>query len=174
MNRPRQICYVDAADKRRRFQAEVIPGIYNEAARSARDPSLAYWLQTSGVADAPAGLAQLVALHDLARAGTYRTPAGFNCDPLQAVAVTIDEGGDCDQWAAVLLAAFAILGYEGRLMTFGDAGDRFQHVAVAAKFGRDWYILDPKGDAAGLEFNEVDETYKIVEAWNPTRAYDRM
>jgi len=167
-------CYTDSHDKRRRFPSVIIPGIYDEAARSARDPFLAEWLQGAGVADAPPGPAQLFALHELARAGSYAEPAQFNCDPLQAVSTTIAEGGDCDQWAMVLLAALAILGYEARLMTFGDEADRFQHVCIAAKWDRRWHILDPKGDPKGLDFNDHDGSYLIVEAWNPTRAYDRV
>jgi hypothetical protein len=165
-------CYQTPDDKRRIFPTLVIPTIYNLAALGVNDPTLHDWLQGAGVDRLTPGLGQLLALHELARAGLYRSPWAINCDPPQAVAVTITQGGDCDQWATVLLAATKLFGYRARLVTFGDRNDRFQHVAVAVAQGGKWYNLDPKGDPAGLDFNRIDGNYLVFESWEPTPDYD--
>lgn len=165
-------CYSSPEHKRALFPRVVIPAIYYQAARGldvARD-----WLRAAGIDTWPAGEPQLIALHELARAGKYRGPLRWNCDPPQTVLETITNGGDCDQWASVILAALKVMGYDASLITFGSQGDRFQHVAVAGKTAGTWYILDPKGDQAGLPFNGVDSSYQVVETWPPQGDYARM
>jgi hypothetical protein len=123
-------CYDTPEDKRRLFPAVVIPAIYAEAHAGAQDDTLHFWLANAGIDQFPHGVAQLAALHELARTGRYTPASPYNCDPIQSVSQTIIEGGDCDQWASVLLAALDVMGYEARLVTFGDELDRFAHVFV--------------------------------------------
>lgn len=162
----RPTCYQTPEDKATLFPAVVIPGIYADALAAVHDPILHAWLNSVGLDSTSRGLPQLLLLHALARAGTYKPAWPVNCDPRQPVSETILNGGDCDQWASVVLAALLLLGYPGRVITFGDDADKFRHVATAARFNGRWYFLDPKGDAAGLDFGLIDETYPHFEAWN--------
>lgn len=165
-------CYSTPQDKAALFPAVVIPGIFAAARAGANDPVLRAWLENVGLDTTPRGLPQLLLLHALARAGTYRPAVPHNCDPQQPVAETILHGGDCDQWAAVVLAALLVLGYPGRVITFGDDADRFRHVATAARFDGTWFFLDPKGDAAGLDFGLIDGSYPHYEAWSGPRDFE--
>lgn len=158
-------CYSNAEEKRRKFPAVVIPALFDEAARGAHDRALIQWLAATGVADAPRGLPQLAALHEAARAGLYVPSRPANCDPPQPVDWTLARGGDCDQWAAVILAALRHLGYPASLWTFGDGADNFQHVAAAALWGARWRVMDAKGDARGLDFAQIDPSYPVVSTW---------
>ena len=162
-------CYASTADKLQKFPA-VIGQIYDLAAAGIDDPILFHWLLAAGAADVR-GLAALTAMHDAARAGAYVTPAQMNCDPPQTVAHTILNGGDCDQWAAVLLAGAAALGIRAELLTFGDDADPYQHVAICAQLDGEWYALDPKGDRAGLPFGAIDHNYAEIKAWQPWGPY---
>lgn len=157
------ICYASAADKRERFPRETIPAIFRAAA-AVPTFTLADWL--GQVAMMGPGVEQLRAVHDLARAGRYRTPAALTCDPQQPARDTILHGGDCDQWAAVLLAGLKYLGYTARLVTFGDRTDPYQHVAVDVEHNGRVFILDPKGSQAGAPFN-VAPPHPIAARWIP-------
>lgn len=165
-------CYRTPAEKAALFPAVVIPGIFAEARRAEFDPVLHYWLESVGMASTPRGLPQLLLLHALARAGIYKPAWPHNCDPMQPAGETILNGGDCDQWAAVLIAALAVLGYPARVITFGDQADRFRHVATAARWNGTWFFLDPKGDAVGLDFGLIDDTFTTWEAWSAPDARD--
>lgn len=159
-------CYTTAADKAARFPAVVIPALLAQAQAERDDGTLLWWLRDGGILAMPEGPAQLEALHDLARQGLYRSPLQMQCDPYQHVADTILYGGDCDQWAAVVMAALAALGYTFGLYTFGNTfSDEFQHVAPGAEFGVRWYLLDAKGDQAGLPFDTADPTYTARRLW---------
>lgn len=156
-------CYETPEEKRRNFPTVTIPAIF-EMAYAGRDVVLD-WLRAYGIEDVPSGIPQLIALHDLTRQGKYVTPEKMNCDPPQAVALTIRIGGDCDQWASVLIAGMWALGFEPVLVTFGDNSDHFQHVAVATYFGMSWHLLDPKGDALGMDFNDWRNGHGDYKLW---------
>lgn len=157
--------YWTPADKARAFPTRIIPGMVAQAAADVADETLHLWLQADGVAAAPRGLPQLYALHQAARAGRYRAPIMPNSDTVHPVSITLTMGGDCDQWAVVLLAALAALGYEAQLCTMGDRRDPYQHVAVRVRHAGHWIWLDPKGDQAGREFGTVDPHYTEARAW---------
>jgi hypothetical protein len=158
-------CYIDESAKLALFPGVTIPGIFRQARLGIDDAVLLDWLYARGIERVGLGVGQLRALHDAARGGRYVSPAQWNCDPEQPVAQTILEGGDCDQWGAVLLAALATMGYQSELVTFGTGADPFEHVAVAGLWAGAWYLLDAKGDQAGLAFDTADPTKPVVQAW---------
>lgn len=159
-------CYLTRADKAAKFPAVVIPALFAQAQAESDDPTLLWWLRAGTVLDYDPGPRQLEVLHDLARAGRYSPPAAWHCDPHRAVADTVLYGGDCDQWAAVVMAALCRIGYSYGLYTFGQPfGDEFQHVAPAAEFGLRWYLLDAKGDQAGNPFDTADPNYQARKLW---------
>jgi hypothetical protein len=158
-----EFCWLNAVDKRARFP-DLIQRLLTEARTQADDPTLIWWLQAGGVADMSGGPGQLYALHELARRGQYRTPAEVHCDPIQPVAQTIHAGGDCDQWAVVVMAALHAMGYPFGLFTFGDRMDPYRHVAPGARWGWRWYLLDAKGDQQGLEFDQ-QALYEKFRIW---------
>lgn len=157
--------YWTPQDKASAFPARIIPAMLHQAAADMADETLHLWLQSDGVAGAPRGLPQLYALHQAARAGRYRAPVIPNSDAVQPASITLTMGGDCDQWAVVLLAALAALGYEAQIVTMGDHRDPYQHVAIRARVARGWVWLDPKGDQHGREFGTVDPNYTEFRAW---------
>lgn len=156
-------CYNSPEEKRRNFPTVTIPLIF-EMAWAGRDV-VEDWLTAYGIEDIPSGVPQLAAIHNLTRQGRYRSPSQTNCDPPQAVGITIRTGGDCDQWASVLIAGLWVLGFTPVLITFGDNQDSFQHVAVATYWRLSWFLLDPKGDGVGLDFNDWNNGYGDFKLW---------
>lgn len=146
------VCYSNHAEKRDLFSRVVVPGILVRARAGSRSRILTNWLRANQVTQAPRGMAQLNMLHQAARAGRY-VPAPGGCDSLLDVSTVIQSGGDCDNWAAVLLAALLRLNYGPvRLSSFGDATDPHRHVAVSVWWAGGWRYLDAKGDQRGAEF----------------------
>lgn len=145
------ICYLSFDDKLHVFPRVTVPMIFAAAAEGTNSPALLEWLDQGGVLDAPVGLVQLRALHQLARSGRY-VPGPRGCDQILDTSTVIEEGGDCDNWAAVVLAALRTLGYPSRLSAFGDALDPHEHVTAAAWFGGAWRYLDAKPDQGGSDF----------------------
>jgi hypothetical protein len=175
------VCYPDFEAKRRDYPARVIPAIFTMARDLAAGyrsghalmaplsldvQSLAKWLAGGLDRTAPRGRLQLMALHELARAGQYR-PAKQPCDLLQPVAVTLEQGAPCSGWAIVLGAVLDLLGYPWRLVTAGDDTDPYRHVYVQAWHGGHWYTLDAKGSERGQDFNRdaAPEKYDVVRYW---------
>lgn len=159
-------CYTSLAEKIEVFPRVVIPQVYGYAVAGADDGTLRDWLDHYAIQWIPRGVAQLLCLHYIARQGLYKQARPYNCDPPQLVADTIQNGGDCDQWATVILAALIVMGYPGRLVTFGSDADPFEHVAVGAKAGGAWYFLDPKGDQGGLDFGAMDSNFPNFQVWD--------
>lgn len=158
--------YQTLADKTALFPALIVPATLAAARAGAQSPALAAWLECNRVTLAPWGMAQAMAIHEAARAGLYRPTVPTNCDVVQAVETTLRRGGDCDQWAAVVLAALAMLGYpDCQLATFGDDRDPYQHVAVLANVGNQYAVLDPKGDQQGREFASPDPGWRMTRTW---------
>ncbi len=146
-----EFCYTSQADKRRRYPVETVPAILAAAQRGARDldqrRALVAWMQANNANTAEA-------LHDAARAGTYRQSDRDECDPIQEVSETIANGGDCDQWAAVIMAGLRVLGFARvYLVTAGDEADPYRHAAVEFFAGGRMWLCDPKADQTGHPFN---------------------
>jgi hypothetical protein len=154
------VCYVDQRDKRRRFVLETVPAILANAERHVREEEqvIGRWMLEHGVFDHGNPWDQLGFLHEAARKGRYVRTRPLRCDRTQSASKTLADGGDCDQWASLLLAACRILGIRASLCAFGDPleseGDPYQHVATVAEFNRAVAIMDPKGNQAGASFNE--------------------
>jgi len=167
MNASDAICYVSLGDKRRRFPVETVKMILSGARRAAREDRqrLAQWLDGSGALDLPdRSLEQLAAMHQAARAGRYVPAAPLHCDLARGVGETLDNGGDCDQWAVVLLAALKLLEYPAYLVAGGDASDPYRHVWVRARAGGRWWDLDPKGSQAGMDFGHSAD-FERAQSW---------
>jgi hypothetical protein len=161
------VCYQDHDHKRETFARVTVPSIFAAARAGVAEPALHEWLNFHGVLGAPRGLSQLRALHETARGSRY-VPGPRGCDSILDVSTVIDQGGDCDNWAAVLLAAAAAMGYPARLHAFGTARDPHEHVAVAVFWAGAWRYLDAKGDQEGEEFLQRPRGFsqETVYAWN--------
>jgi len=166
-----ETCYANGPDKRRRFLRETVPAILASARRQARDEedTLGRWMHERGVLKQANPWDRLGMLHEAARGGRYVETRPRRCDRTKTAADTLAEGGDCDQWAAVILACCNILGIRANLCAFGDdladtEGDPYQHVAVVAEVNSAVAILDPKGNQAGSPFN-VWPPLELTGAW---------
>lgn len=157
-----RVCYNTHESKRRDFAARTVP-MLRQAARDAASnehEALGRWMADAGVLAKREPLAVLEALHEAARAGRYTETKPGHCDVLQPVAHTLEHGGDCDQWAVVLLACCLMLGFAPYLVSFGDQpgadpyADPARHVAVICEIGDRSVLLDPKGSQEGADFNE--------------------
>ena len=158
-------CYETPEEKRANFPTVTIPLIFEMAWRGRE--TVQAWLTDHGMDNVPSGIPQLEALHNLTRQGRYVTPEKLNCDPPQPVEITIKNGGDCDQWASVTMAGMWAMGFNPVLVTFGDYHDQFQHVATATYFEH-WWLLDPKGDSFGRDFNDWHNGYDDFKIWGPS------
>ncbi len=167
MNAASAICYASHADKRARFPSETVRAILAGARRAARERAdlLTGWLDANGVLILPRhSVAQLAALHAAARAGRYVAPQPLHCDVAQDVAETIARGGDCDQWAMVILACARLLDMPAWLVAAGDTADPYRHVWCQVRAGGRWWDVDPKGTPEGLEFGQR-ATFDVAHSW---------
>lgn len=153
----RAVCYRSFEHKRTEYVARTLPAIFS----AALDGMQLFRAE-------PPTLELMRRLHDEVRAMEYAPeaePKGLaqHCDAdhkaideVQAVARTLGEGGDCEDYAALLLAALWAMGFPAGIETAGDAQDPFQHVRVIASLPGDarTFILDPKPDPAGVDFGE--------------------
>ena len=111
-------------------------------------------------------------LHDLARQGRYFYILE-QCDRINPPEQTIVGGGDCDQWAVVIATAAYMMGYPAAyLVAAGDQADPFQHVYTEVEGTAGVWILDPKGDQAGEDFN-VTQPAALVSRYLIFKADDR-
>ncbi len=111
-------------------------------------------------------------LHELARAGRYYYIAEA-CDRVNPPEQTIVGGGDCDQWAVVLATSAYLLGYpEANLVTAGNHSDPYQHVYIEIIGTAGAWILDPKGDQRGEEFDQTAPA-PFVQRFRIYKADDR-
>lgn len=167
----RPICYASFADKARRYPAETLPAVLAAAAQAPGHPVFDNWFHRAVSARALADpVTRLRQLHDAVRAGAYvpELDARGNdlaCDVVRFTQTTIRAGGDCEDWAAVLLAGTAIIADGALLVTSGETHDNFLHIAVAAMLGGRLYLLDPKGDEFGAPFDTRGESYGIRRYW---------
>lgn len=145
--------YSSLPQKRAAYVAATLPLIV----RTARDAVARGWRP-------PVPARDLVKLHEWARGGRYiDEPFPHDCIP--PVEQTISRGGDCEDWAAVQLAAAMVWGIPARLVTAGDSEDAFKHVYVEFYDGAQWIPSDPKGSQAGRDFGRHSE-WPIHQVWN--------
>jgi hypothetical protein len=138
------ICYASFEEKRRKWPHETAPAILREARRAAESPDtrarLIRWMRENGIRSAES-------LHNqVARMAYVPTPEPRrHCDPIQRVEHTLQAGGDCDQWAAVVMACLRILNHRWKifLVATGDARDPYRHAATVFHHTGRWYRLDP-------------------------------
>lgn len=167
----RPICYASFADKAQRYVRETLPAVLAAAADAPGHQVFDNWFRRNVSARALAEpLTRLKQLHDAVRAGRYvpELDARGNdlaCDVVRYTETTIRAGGDCEDWAAVLLAGAAIVADGALLVTSGEPHDNFLHICVAALLGGRLYLLDPKGDEFGAPFNSRGESYSVVRYW---------
>jgi len=167
----RAICYLSFPDKADKYVRLTLPAVFDAAADAQGLRVFDNWFQQNvqprALADA---LERAKQLHDAARAGAYveeRDGAGNDlpCDVVRSLATTIRAGGDCEDWAAVLLAGLAFIGLPALLVTSGEPHDSFLHICAATWIDGRLYLLDPKGDHYGAPFNVRSETYSVRRYW---------
>lgn len=141
------VLYGSRADKQVRYVDSTIPLIYAEAARAVL-PNLPR--------DARA-------IHDWARAGKY-LPENISGDEVRTAAEVLEGGGDCDDWASLLVAAYGRAGFPVQLVTAGDESDNFEHVYVQVFDGGRWIVSDPKGSQRGHAFGE-ETRFPVRRVW---------
>lgn len=162
------ICYNSDAHKAQRFNAETLPAIAQQIAATLDDKRerehLKLWLGFNKVISGSRGPAMLSRLHQAARAGVYKSNPQAHCDTVQTVRKTITDGGDCDQWAAVIIAALWLTGStRAYLVSVGSIADPVKHVATAASLnGTDLYYFDPKPNQDGTAFNQRADSFEFM------------
>lgn len=179
------VLFTSYQQKRTAWPRFVLPQIIaraNEAAQGDDWQALAQWLAARGCNPAAnqIGNVKLAALHNAARQGTYKDdPPGF--DVVYPVALTralgrqgiyypatIDQGGDCDDWTAVILAALLAWQMPARIITVGNEQDPFQHVYPRARAADGLYrTLDAKGSQKGLDYDQQPprSMFPVRQAW---------
>ncbi|MCW8134714.1 MAG: hypothetical protein KIT75_03475 [Planctomycetota bacterium] len=166
MTSKRTICYASFADKAERYQRETLRAVF-DASRAPLSPATRWFFSRCIVGENMES--RLRSLHGCARSGRYVAEVGdlAHCDEVRTMHETVDTGGDCEDWAAVLFAGIKLCGAQPLLVTSGEAHDNFMHVAAAALWGQQLWLLDPKGDSIGAPFNVRSETYPVRRYWAP-------
>jgi hypothetical protein len=145
-------CYESFADKAAQY-----PGVVREIVEKA----------SAGIPFVPA-FPDLLSLHEWARRGRYVPELDdlgnpSRCDIVQAVPKTLRQGGDCDDWAVVILAGAMRAGWSARVVTGGDPQDPARHVWVEIFDGTRWVPLDAKGSQPGRALGDVRQWQKTVQ-----------
>lgn len=139
--------YTSLQDKQRAYVERTVPAILDAALRGR------------GLS-APATPAEL---HEWIRAGRYVAEHGPR-DHVQDVGQTLAQGGDCEDWAAVELAAAWSRGFGGRLVTAGSTRDHFEHAYVELWDGGRWIPSNPKGNQQGMEYGRHSD-WPVLRRW---------
>jgi hypothetical protein len=167
------INYLNLADKAQKWPNATLPEIILSArdavAGGQANPALFSWLSRMGLVPQkrvlPLQTMTLAKLHNAARAGRYVEEIGPR-DEVQAVEKTLSHGGDCEDWAAVLVAVALLWGANVRIVTSGAEIDNFYHVyAEIQDSGGVWHTLDPKGCPEGAAFDFRSEQYPVRRWW---------
>lgn len=148
---PLVVEYASHADKAWKYVHRTLPAVVGE------------FLRARGLRLAGSG-ADARDLHRWAQAGRYVDDPGPR-DEIRPVAQTLREGGDCEDWAAVLLAALHQAGRPARIVTAGDARDNFLHIYVETLQDGRWQPMDPKGSQSGRAFGSDLHGYPILRYW---------
>lgn len=165
--------YLSHADKAHKWPNQTLPHIVLAARDAARggqaSPALFSWLSRMALVTERRALpltGEVIArLHNAARRGRYVAELG-PYDQVQAVDKTLAHGGDCEDWAAVLLAVALVWGAPVRIVTSGDTRDNFMHVYVEMQdHAGVWRTLDPKGSQLGAAFDFRSERNPVRRWW---------
>ncbi|MDH5639658.1 MAG: hypothetical protein OEY28_00080 [Nitrospira sp.] len=149
--------YASLQDKITRWPRETIPAILVAASQGAT--------AVRASALGPDVARSLAELHNKMRAGRY-VPELEPRDYVRPVAVTLRDGGDCEDWLAVGLAVACFnWGLPCLIATSGDERDPFQHTYLLAWDGRNWRTLDPKGSQTGVPFDVQSENNPVRQLW---------
>lgn len=135
------IHYASLDDKRQRFMTDTVDAVFAAAEHALQSPRFRAW--------ALALPGDLPGLHEAVRRQRY-VPEDGPRDLVQEAEHTLRQGGDCEDWAVVLLAALKLKGYDPEFIVAGDDLDPARHVFVRAA-GR---VLDPKGSQGGRPFGQ--------------------
>lgn len=154
------IRYPSFEAKARGYIAHTLPEVFRVAFYPSAESqeALGRWMDSHITAKRKSF--QLRQLHDAARAGKY-VAENLPQDEIRTIAQTLAVGGDCEDWAAVLVAACRELGIPAQIATSGNAQDNFLHVYIIA-YG---FVLDPKGSQVGVDFNSHSENYPVQRFW---------
>lgn len=174
------IHYTSHADKAHKWLTCTLPSMIAAALRAAKAPpafALRAWLARFGLPAEKAGAGvpqqRLATLHQAARQGLYVAEFGPK-DEVREVAtplvagdkVTLIDGGDCEDWAAVLAAVAMLWGAPVRIVSSGTPEDHFLHAyaEIGGDLGR-FFTLDPKGSQAGAAFDFRSERNPVRRWW---------
>lgn len=142
--------YANIADKQRLYVAATIPLIFAQA--------LAAPVVFAGAKVTPAQL------HEWIRAKAYVAEDGPQ-DEVRDVPATLTNGGDCEDWAAVIGAYAQQNGWPWRIVTAGDDLDNFQHVYAEVFSAGRWIPMDPKGSQRGLDYGSRGD-FPVRRTWS--------
>lgn len=166
-------CYSSFADKRTRYVAETIPDIFRSAYHPEPGSAGVFrrWfdrVRLPGILP----ISNMKRVHDALRGMRYvgETDANGNpsaCDEVREMFVTLTDGGDCEDFAAVQLAAAEALGLSAYLETMGEPHDNFLHADVLIVVGNDTYVSNPKGSQRGADFGAQINPYSVRRFWTP-------
>lgn len=145
--------YTTLADKRERYVKRTIPLIVETASHAA----------AAGFRP-PASVSSPARLHEWIRAGRY-VEENEPRDCIPPVHDTLKHGGDCEDWAAVELAAARALNIPARLVMAGDDEDPFRHVYVELWDAGRWVPSDPKGSQTGRDYG-LHSDWPVKRVWD--------
>lgn len=172
----RVICYASFPDKALKYVAQTLPAVYAAAGDAPSDPVFDNWFHRNIAPRSMAtALQRLQQLHRAVRNGRYveeldASGRDVPCDAVRTLRETLLHGGDCEDWAAVLLAGAGMIGVRAWLVTSGETHDNYLHICAAAEVGNTLLLLDPKGDSYGAPFNVRSETYGVRRYWTKAPA----
>lgn len=143
--------YGSLADKQRRYVAETIPAIFAQAQAIADERR--FWA-TGG--ESPEQV------HESVRRLIYESEHGPQ-DEVENLS-SGDGAGDCEDYAALLLAEYGRRRWPVRLVTTGSERDHFEHAFVEVFDHGRWRFSDPKGNQRGKDFGDRDSR-AVTRRW---------
>lgn len=186
------VCFIDVADKNRRWPREFLVKVAASFAQAVGNPAdfsanlvaVADWLNQVDLRPVwrprlrfgDKGAARK--LHELVRASipyVYRGDTG--CDYVPAVRPVGDilQGADCDETVFLIALAAYFMGFpQVDLVAIGvrEPGDRYQHVFAVVHGTYQNYVLDAKGDDVGADFNVLPKA-PLYTSWEFYKHDDR-
>lgn len=142
--------YGSLADKQRRYVSETIPAIFAQAGEIARERQ--FWA---------VGGESPQQVHEQIRALRYEGEQGPQ-DEVENLGS--GDAGDCEDYAALMLAEYGRRGWPVRLVTTGSLEDNFEHAFVEVMDNGVWRYSDPKGSQSGKEFGGRDSR-SVTRRW---------
>lgn len=159
------VTYRSYPQKRKAYVQHTLPAIFAMALAGSLESNKALesWMSRNRVTRANFDyqpVLTLQKLHEAVRRERYVRET-LPQDNVQPISQTLQYGGDCEDYAVLLFAALAKLHVSAHIETSGDLQDPFMHVYVAAMYAGSRFILDPKGDQNGAEFDQHSETNPV-------------